>query len=325
MVITIALLIVGLACLIGGADVLIRGVSAIAHAMGVPPLVIGMTVVAFGTSTPELVLNTVAAANGETGLAFGNIIGACAINIGFVLAVTALIKPLKVQTVLIVRELPMMLLATAAIVVMAEDRLSGGDVDKLMRADGIMLLLLFGVFLYYTIFASLHGRKDDAFITEVEEQTGKHRRRPILDVAFIVIGLAAVGGGARLVLTNAVALATAAGVPEAVIGFTLLSFGTTLPELTTSILAARRGQPDIALGNVVGSNIFNLLFIGGIVAVIHPIEIPPGGQLDVALLAVLSALLLPITMGRTQVVSRGEGLLLLVLNLSYVAYRAWSA
>ncbi|GMU82986.1 MAG: K+-dependent Na+/Ca+ exchanger [Planctomycetota bacterium] len=323
MLLSIVLLAVGLAILIGGADLLVRGVSSLAERFGVPPLVVGMTVVAFGTSTPELVLNTLAAVKGETGLAFGNIVGSCAINIGFVLALTAIIRPLIVETVLIIRELPMMLLGVASIVVMAEDHLSGGPRDELVRADGIMLLLVFGVFLYYTIFAALGRKKTDAFMVEVAEQAEKHKPRPPwIDTGLIIIGIAGVAGGGRLALAQAVSIASSMGVPDSLIGFTLVSFGTTLPELATCITAARRGQSDIALGNVVGSNIFNLLFIGGVVATIHPMAIPPGGHGDVALMAGLSAALLPIAIRGPRRITRGEGVFLLIAYLSYVVYRA---
>ena len=328
MSLSILLMVVGLVLLVGGADVLIRGVSALAAALGVPPLVIALTVVAFGTSTPELVVNSVAAHNGETGLVFGNLIGSCAINIGWVLALTALVRPLKVEASIITREIPMMLLAVAAVVVMtADQRLGDGASDLLSRGDGILLLLLFGVFGYYTLRSLLAmpraQRLDDPFVEEVAAETAALiKRRPTWAyVLMTIVGLVGVAGGGRLTVYGAVQVAHALGVSDAIIGLTIISFGTTLPELTTGLLAARRGEGDIAVGNVVGSNIFNLLFVGGVAATIRPIPVPAGGHLDLFVMAALSVALLPIAIRGNRRVTRAEGAVLLLAYLSYAAYR----
>lgn len=320
-------MIVGLVILVGGADLLIRGVSALAEAMGVPPLVIGLTVVAFGTSTPELVLNALAASQGQTDLAFGNLVGSCTINIGWVLALTAMVRPLSVEPSIITREIPMMLLGTAAVVVLSCDQVfSGQSTSQLTRGDGLMLLLLFGVFLYYTVLGVLRlsrqERREDPFVEEVTQVMGRKKPRPLWVFGLMTLGgLIGVAGGGRLTVFGAVRAAEMIGISQAVIGLTIVSVGTTLPELVTGLVAARRGQSDVAIGNVVGSNIFNLLFIGGIVAIIRPIPLPLGGFRDLLLLAGLSALLLPIAIRGPRKVTRAEGALLLIAYLIYMTWR----
>ena len=335
MLVSIGLLVGGLTLLVGGANYLIRGVSALAAAAGVSPLVIGLTVVAFGTSTPEIVVNVLAAANGETGLAFGNIVGSCAINIGFVLALTALIRPLDVEVTVITREIPMMVLGVAALVVMSEDRLlNRAAADALNRGDGLILLLLFCVFLYYIVMQSVQKRTRDPLLAEIAERAPPGAGAAVinaaaprargLDVLFTIGGLIGVGVGGRMTVAGAVDIAQHAGIPEEVIGLTLISFGTTLPELTTSILAARRGQADIAIGNVVGSCIFNVLCIGGLVATIHPIHVSDASQIDLLVMAGLSIALWPIAMRGPRKITRAEGGLLMAVYVSYVVYRALS-
>lgn len=327
MLLAVGCMVVGLVLLVGGADVLIRGVSALAEAVGVPPLVIGLTVVAFGTSTPELVLNAVAAAHGETDLAFGNLVGSCTINIGWVLALTALVRPLSVEPSIITREIPMMLLGTAAVVVLACDHaFDGAATGQLSRGDGLMLLLLFCVFLYYTVRGVLaltrQERREDPFVEEVAETMARKKRRPPWALAVMTgLGLAGVAGGGRLAVFGAVSVATAVGISEAVIGLTIVSFGTTLPELVTGVVAARRGQSDVAIGNVVGSNIFNLLFVGGVVSTIRPVPVPKGGVSDLLFMAALSALLLPVAIRGPRKVTRAEGGVLLAGYLGYMAWR----
>ena len=320
-------LIIGLIFLVGGAQVMIRGATALAKVFHAPPVVIGLTIVAFGTSAPELVVNCTAAISRQTELAFGNVVGSCTLNLGWVLAITALVKPIKVERSIISREIPMMLLATAAFFVLAADRiLNGAPENMLTRGNGVVLLLLFGVFLYYTIASILLAPKKvqevDPFLEEIKDAL--ERRKALsksASLAMTIGGLAALVMGGRLTVYAAVKMATAMGVPEFLIGLTIISFGTTLPELVTGILAARRGEGDIAIGNVVGSNIFNLLFIGGTVSIIHPISVPRGGIADLLVLTTLSALALPIAIRGPRIVTRSEGFFLLLLYLSYLAWR----
>jgi cation:H+ antiporter len=282
-----------------------------------------MTVVAFGTSTPELVINTMSAAQGSTDLAFGNIVGACLVNVGIVLAVTAILAPLRVESALVTRELPMLSVTVVAIVVLGSDRfLDGAAGSAWTRADGIILLLLFAIFLYYTTRGALAAPRSDAFLTDVREEEARAGTKPLwLEVGFALGGLVGVSFGADWTVDFAVQIARGMGVSEAVIGLTIISVGTTLPELATCILAARRGNPDLALGNIVGSNIFNLLCIGGIVSVIRPIPIPAGGEVDLVVMAFLSLVILPMALLGRQVISRREGVVLLLVYVGFLAWR----
>jgi cation:H+ antiporter len=315
----LALFALSLAVLLVGAKYFIDGLAVLAEAAGVPPLIIGMTVVAFGTSTPELVVNTLSAYKGETQLAFGNIVGSCIVNTGFVLAVTALVRPLKVEPSLITREIPMLLVAVSAFLVLAWD-------GVLVRADGLILLLLFGVFIYYTAIYSIANKllagppHQDAFLEEVAGQSQSRKPSP-RDYLSVAAGLAAVSFGADGAVNGATALARSIGLSDAVIGLTVVSLGTTLPELVTCVMAARKGNSDIALGNVVGSNLFNVMAIGGIVAAVAPIGVPGGGSVDLLVMAGLTIVLLPIAIRSGRTVTRGEGAFLLALYVAYLAYR----
>lgn len=325
------ILVAGLLLLVGGANVMIRGATALATAFRVPPFIIGLTIVAFGTSAPELVVNCTAAYARQTQLAFGNVVGSCTINLGWVLAITALVRPIKVEPSIISREIPMMLLATTAFFVLASDRFFDHAPENLLtRGNGVILLLLFGVFLYYTISSILLAPKkvqeSDPFLDEIADSL--ERRKSLsraVSLAMTIGGLAALLCGGHVTVHAAVIIATAIGIPEVLIGLTIISFGTTLPELITGVLATRRGEGDIAIGNVVGSNIFNLLFIGGAVSVIHPVSVPRGGIIDLLVLTVLSALVLPICIRGQRTVTRSEGAFLLCLYLSYLAWRIFTS
>ncbi|MCC6539002.1 MAG: calcium/sodium antiporter [Bryobacterales bacterium] len=325
---TLGVLAGGLTVLLLGAKYFVDGIAAIAEALGVSPLIIGMTVVAFGTSTPELVINALSAYRGETALAFGNIAGSCTVNIGFVLAVTALVRPLAVEPSLITREIPMLWVGVGALLILGNDLLLGGvGPDTFGRADGLMLLLLFGIFLYYTAIYSiakrrLAGARSDAFMAEVTEKAAAQERKPLLRHGVAtVLGLIAVSLGATWTVDGATGLARLIGMSENLIGLTIVSFGTTLPELVTCVMAARRGNADIALGNIVGSNLFNILAIGGLVATIRPVAVPPGGHADLLFMALLSVLLLPVAVRSGQTVTRGEGAFLLVSYLLFLGWR----
>jgi cation:H+ antiporter len=321
------LLLASLALLLAAARFFVDGISGIAAAFGVPPIVIGMTVVAFGTSTPELVVNAMSAYRGSTDLAFGNVVGSCLVNVGFVLAITALIQPLKVEPSLITREIPMLIVAVAALVVLASDQvLNQRGANEWMRSDGIILLLLFCIFLYYTARQAITTVRSDAFIAEVREEAADAKPVPPWKQAvFTIGGFVGVSLGAQWTVDNAVLIARGFGVSETIIGLTIISLGTTLPELATCILAARRGNADIALGNVVGSNLFNILGIGGVVSVIRPVPIPASGFADLFVMALLTVVLLPIAIRSQRTITRGEGAVLLVLFGAYLAWRLMQA
>lgn len=321
------LLAASLGLLLLAAQYFVDGISTIAENFGVPKIVIGMTVVAFGTSTPELVVNSISAYQGATDLAFGNIVGSCLINVGFVLALTALIRPMKVEPSLITREIPMLIVAVAAIVVLGSDRFLNAEAqDAWRRSDGMILLLLFAIFLYYTTRQAMRAGKTDAFIAEVQVKVERAAPKALwIQILFTVAGFIGVSLGASWTVDYAVAIARGIGVSETLIGLTVISIGTTLPELATCMLAARRGDVDIALGNIVGSNLFNLLCIGGIVSTIRPIPIPNGGHIDLMVMAFLTVILLPIAIRSDRTITRGEGAFLMAVFVAFLGWRILSS
>lgn len=239
----IALLAASLALLLVTAKCFVEGVSGIAARLGVPEIVIGMTGVALGTSAPELVVNSLSALHGETALAFGNIAGSCLLNAGFVLGLTAVIRPLRVAPSIITREIPMLIVASLALLVLANDRLLNHAVedDAWGRSDGLVLLLLFSIFLYYTAREAISAGRHDPFVEEVQEEADRHTAEPAkplwMLLAMTISGLIGLSLGAQWTVDFAVAIVQTLGVSQSVIGLTLVSFGTTLPELTTCIIA----------------------------------------------------------------------------------------
>jgi len=313
-------LVLGLTLLLAGGEALVRGASALARELGVSPLVVGLTVVAFGTSAPELAVNVTAAWRGDSALSFGNVVGSNIANIGLILGLAASVRALEVAGTVVSRELPMMGVATAAVVVLGLDRIRM-ESEVYDRSDGLLLLLLFGVFLYYTVAEVLRGRTRDPLMQQAEVRPVGERLGTVVGSAVVaVLGLGALTVGAELTVRSAVALAEVAGVSKAVVGLTVVAVGTSLPELATSLMAVRRRQLDLAVGNVVGSNIFNLLFILGTTATIHPVPMPAGGGLDLLVLAVLSLALIPITLSRHRV-ARTEGALLLTAYVVFMVGR----
>jgi cation:H+ antiporter len=326
MIVTSLLMLVGLALLVAGAEALVRGATALSSRLGVSPIVAGLTVVAFGTSTPELAVNLSAAFAGNTALSFGNVVGSNISNVGLILAVAALVRPLNVSPSVVNREIPMLLLGTAAANVMALDRaLDGSAIDHFTRVDGIVLLLLFAVFLYYTIFTALRQRAEgDLYVEELREEVATRRpQRVAVSLLLAGLGLVGVVFGARWTVENAVQLARHAGMSDTLIGLTVIAVGTGLPELVTSILAAWRGHSDLAVGNVVGSNIYNLLLVMGATAIVKPVDIPVGGHADLLVMVAVTASLLPLILYRRRRIGRPGGALLLTAYVLYVAWRAF--
>jgi cation:H+ antiporter len=322
MFLSLVMLVLGLALLIFGGDLLIRGSVSLATRMRISATIVGLTVVAFGTSTPELVVNLTAAFRGTPDLAFGNIIGSNIANIGLLLGLTAVLMPIAVHRTIILREAPMMALIAVAALALAEDAIfrhtaSGSAFD---RGDGIILLLLFGIFMYYTIGDALRQRADDPYVREVEQAAAAHKPMNLgLAFVLIVVGLAMLFGGGQLTVIGGADLARRVGVPEVVIGLTLVAVGTSLPELAAGIAAVRRRQHDMAVGNIVGSNIYNLAFVLGVTSTIAPVSLPARGEIDMLVMLAFSIALIPMVITKSRL-SRGEGALLLG---GYVVYIAW--
>jgi cation:H+ antiporter len=308
------LFLLGLALLTVGGELLVRGASALATSLGVSKLVVGLTVVAFGTSAPELAVNISAALQGKGAIGFGNIVGSSIANIGLIVGLAALVRPLEVHKTVILREIPMMMLAAAATLALCLDQALEGRPDAFTRIDGCVLLLFFAVFLYYTINDALMQRGALRGI-EVDKPA------PARQVLLISIGLAGLIGGGKLTVDAAVGLARGFGVSDVVIGLTIVAVGTSLPELVTSVIASARGHADLAIGNVTGSNIFNTLFILGITAAIAPVEIPAGGHVDVVIMAALTLTVLPLSINPEHCMGKKAGIVLLGAYAAYIAWR----
>ncbi len=314
-------LILGLLLLLGGGELLVRGATGLARSLGVSPLLIGLTVVAFGTSAPELAVNITAALRGQSGISFGNIMGSNIANIGLILGISALVKPLAVQRSLVLRELPIMLIATLAASLMALDHWFGG-VSEVGGLDGILLLVGFAAFMAYTVRVARKERRGNGFMAEAEELGSEGGDGGLaLPALLTVLGLVGVIGGGHWTVEGAVALARGFGVSEAVIGLSLVALGTSLPELVTSLAAARSGHADLAVGNVVGSNLFNLLLVLGCTATLRPVSLPEGGLVDLAVMVGISLVLLPMAMTFQRRVNRFEGGVLLAVYCGYIAWR----
>src|SRR5690606_26948809 len=313
--INVLILLAGFVMLILGADKLVEGASGLAIKLGIPNIVIGLTIVAFGTSAPELVVNAFAAANDNTDLVLGNIIGSNLFNVLGILGVCAVIHPLKVKNNTTWLEIPLSLLAAVAVYIVANDVFFDNAEENLItRTDGLILLLFFSIFLVYNITLSINSPEEAG---EVEAKSFTYWKGTL----FIVLGLAGLVIGGRLIVTSAVSIAQTFGLSERVIGLTIVSIGTSLPELATSVVAVRRKNLDIAIGNVVGSNLFNIFFVLGISTVITSVLVLPSSFLDI-LLNILAGLLLFIFLftGKGRSLERWEGAIFLAIYLGYLYY-----
>ena len=251
----ILLFVLGLAFLIGGAWVLISGGTRVAAVLGVPSVVVGLTVVAFGTSAPELFVSILGAVRGSTGLVLGNVVGSNVANLGLILAIAAIIRPVIVERGLARVEVPFMLVASGLLVVLVWD-------GALSRPDSVLLVAGFAFFMWWT----WRNRDRGALVPEVppiEIDPGRRGRELLKGSGLVVVGIVGLAGGGQLIVDSAVRMAAGFGVSETVIGLTMVAIGTSLPELATTIVAAVRDEDDLALGNIVGSNIFNILAVAG--------------------------------------------------------------
>jgi len=326
MALNLLVLFIGLALLLGGGDLLVRGASALAKVFGVPPLVIGLTVVAFGTSAPELSVNLLAAFQDNTEISFGNIIGSNIANIGLILGIAAIIRPLAIEGVIITREIPMMVLASLITLIAGSDAILRNSTNSFDRSEGLVFLLIFCVFLFYTIGDVFRKRKEDPLLQQAKEiSERKSFKQTLYNLLLFIAGLILLVYGGKIAVDAAVAVAELLNVPKVLIGLTIIAIGTSLPELVTSGIATWKGQTDIAIGNVVGSNIFNLLFINGLCVTLRPIPIPSsGGGQDLLMMVFLSLLLLPLCMTDKKKIVRWEGGLLLLLYFVFSGWRIFA-
>ena len=312
---TYPLFIVGFVILIKGADLLVDGASVIARKFNVSDLVIGLTVVAFGTSTPELFVNVIASFKGNTDIAIGNVVGSNIANVFLILGVSSIIYPLAVSKGTVWKEIPFSLLAAIVLFVVANDQLlDGSQVSDLTRIDGLVFLSFFIIFIYYT--TSIATR-----IEGMEEHLSAKHYGWLRSSLYIILGLAGLSLGGKWIVDGAITLATTFGMSESLVGLTIVAVGTSLPELATSAVAAYKHNVEIAVGNVVGSNIFNIFFVLGISAIIKPLPFQMKNNRDIGVV-IFSSLLLFLFMftGKKRSLDRWEGLIFLACYGVFVAY-----
>ncbi len=305
------LLIVGFVILIKGADWLVQGGTSLARKYHISELAIGLTIVAFGTSMPELVVNVFAAYQSHSEIVFGNIIGSNIFNLFAILGIAGIISPLVVQSSTVWKEIPFSLFAAVLLFFLANSFFS--DSASLSAVDGVILLIFFALFLYY-VFRQM---KKDTQPAATHHKTYKN----LTIWLYIIVGLVFLVAGGRLVVVNAVKIASELGISETIIGLTIVAIGTSLPELATSVVAALRKSNDIAVGNIIGSNIFNILFILGVSSVIKPIDYNLKFNTDLYLLGI-GTLLLFIAMfsGKKKKIDRWEAVILLAIYIGYTIY-----
>lgn len=307
------LLLIGFVFLIKGADGFVSGASSIAKKFRIPSLLIGLTIVAFGTSAPEAAVSITAAVKGQNDMAIANVVGSNIFNFLVVIGITAMIKPIKVQKSTIIKEFPFVILASFVFWVISHDiKFQSSPENILSKADGYILLSLFVIFMYYLIEMAVTS-KDKTSEDEIQEiSTSK-------SIMYSIVGIAGIILGGQLVVNSASDIAIKWGMSENLVGLTIVSIGTSLPELVTSIVAAKKGESDIAIGNAVGSNIFNLLFVLGISSAIHSIAIHTEVFYDmiVMIFATILTYLFAVT---KKNINRGEGIILFLIYIIYLIY-----
>ncbi len=309
-----ALLIIGFIVLIKGADFFVDGASSIAKIAKMPTLLIGLTIVAFGTSAPEAAVSINAALRGSNDIAVGNVIGSNVFNLLLAVGFSAMIRPIKVQRTTIIKEYPLSLYSVALLIILSLDNLfAGHDANILTRGDGLVLLLGFGVFMFYLIEMAIISKESD---DEVEEIVKLPLSKSII---FSILGLIGIVFGGDIVVKSATNIALQLGMSQTLVGLTIVSIGTSLPELVTSITAARKGESDIAIGNIIGSGLFNIFFVLGISATIHPIAVSSKLIFDFSVLALVT-IISHIFAFSNKEVDKKEGVALVAIYVAYMAY-----
>ncbi len=322
MVLAIVSLVGGLILLVWSADKFVDGACGVAKHFGMSPLLIGMVIVGFGTSAPEMVVSAFSAVEGNPGIALGNAYGSNITNIALILGLTALLKPITVQSTVLKKELPLLALVTILAAALVYD----GDVTRL---DAIIFLVVFAIIMAWTIYQGLHT-KNDTLGEDFSEEEEKIAI-PIKKAWFwLLVGLGVLVGSSRLVVSGAVTIATALGVSDLIIGLTIVAIGTSLPELASSLAAIKKGEHDIALGNVLGSNLFNTLAVVGIAGSISPMEVGP--ELFSRDIAIMGALTLSLFLfgfafnkNRPGRINRVEGAFLLLVYIAYIGYLVYTS
>lgn len=330
MIIEILLLLGGLLLIILGANYLTDGAVIVARKFNIPELIIGLTIIAIGTSTPELVVSITSAIKGNSEMAVGNVIGSNIFNSLVIIGVTALFRPIRLSRENTYRNIPLAIVSSIFFIIIASSILGVSFMPfKINRFEGLLLLIGFGAFMYYTIVISQRGKK----VSTIETEIGNTRpdrnlfgMDSIMAFPMILGGLAALIFGGDLFLESAVNIAKTIGVSEYIISVTLMAGGTSLPELAACVVAARRGKSQLALGNVIGSNISNILLVLGSAAVIHPLSLVGISIVDIVMVVVSSSLLIitPFTFKKGKI-DGVEGIILIVIYISYISYLLISA
>lgn len=312
MLIAIILLVLGLVLLVLGAESLVRGASSLAKKLGISQLVIGLTIVAFGTSAPELMVNITSALKGSSDIATGNIIGSNIANILLILGICAIIAPLRIKNSTAWKEIPFALLAVVLVFTMGNDFFfDGSSFNSITRTDGFSLIAMFAIFMFYTFSISKDEKANDNI---------KIYSYP-LSITLTLAGLVAIFVGGEIFVDGAIVLARIAGLSESLIGLTIVAIGTSLPELATSIVAVIHKRYDIAVGNIVGSNIFNVFWILGLTGTMLQLPFNPATNIDV-LVAIWATLLLFVSVfiGKRYRLDRWQGGMFVVLYIAYITY-----
>lgn len=317
MVLQVILLVAGFGLLVKGADWFVEGAAGIANSFGIPQLVIGLTIVAFGTSAPEAAVSITAALKGNAGISIGNVVGSNILNILIILGITALIATVSIQKSMIQIQIPFMVGITVLLFILG---FAGGSISFV---DGLILWSLFLMFLGYLFLETKKAGKEEAQAFSLSENTSlpesTSKLKPGKCLLLTMIGILFVILGSDFVVDGATAIAQVIGLSQRFIGLTIVAFGTSLPELVTSVLAARKGKADIAMGNIVGSNIFNILFILGTTAFITPIPFATNFLLDTLLAAAAGMVLLLCVIGNKKL-TRKSGIFMLICYLLYFIY-----
>lgn len=323
------ILIIGFILLIKGADFFVDGSCSVAKKLKVPTMIIGLTIVAMGTSAPECAVSISASVQGSNALSVSNVIGSNIFNLMIVIGVCALFVPIAVDDRTLRKEFPFSILVAGIMLLFCADTVVRGIFsdasiqNELSRLDGLIFIIIFMIFLYWMVRSALQARKkgmESEYEIEAEEEGEQYKTLSgVQCVIYILGGLVAIVIGGDMVVDAAKEIALRFGMSETLIGLTVVAFGTSLPELVTSIVAARKNEVDMALGNVIGSNIFNILLVAGAASMVHPILITGEAMIDLIVLIVMSAVVLLFAWHKKQI-GRSEGIFMIVAYALYIVY-----
>lgn len=318
-ILQVALLIIGFILLIKGADWLVDGASSVASNFKVSKLLIGLTIVAFGTGAPELAVSFSSLINGSTDILVGNVIGSNIINVLLLIGIAAVIRPIKVQKDTVSKELPLLLLiSTALIILLLDVNLAEAVINTFSRADAIICLLFFCIFLYYLFSLARKNKKEAKKVEKPKYKIGK-------SFLFVILGLIGVVGGSQLVVNSASTIATTIGISERIISLTIIALGTSLPELVTTVMAAKKGESDLLVGNIVGSNIFNICIVLALPVAFTGGITPNNFEVIDLTMLVISSVLLCFLARRDHKITRTDGFLMLSIFLLYYGFIIYGA